>query len=119
MKLLNFLSKWRNKTGLEARKTMLLLTLSLGTLGMVEGTTLRDSDSTAISLEEESLRIEIKLDGLPELPSLTLVDKNLNLVAQFYGNTQILKKRFEAVFQEAILLTEYNQGRIYLVPSQE
>jgi hypothetical protein len=112
-----FLSKWRNKIGSPVRKTILVLTLSLGTLAMTEGNTLPTSDSIAIPAEEVPLGKGLDFKDLPELPSLTLVDKNLNTIAKFYGDSKEIKIRFETTFKEAVFLMEYNGRKIYVIPS--
>jgi hypothetical protein len=117
MKPQKFLSKWRNNIGSPVRKTILILTLSLGTLAMTEGNPLLISDSHAIAADEVPLGKGLDFKDLPELPSLTLVDKNLNTIAKFYGDTKEIKTRFETTFNEAVFLMEYNGRKIYVIPS--
>ena len=115
----NLTVKRRNKTVSKLIPAVLFLTLSLGTLGLVEGTTLKESDSIASFLENDPLGIQLEQEQLKSLPTVTLVDKNLNLVAQFYGDPVRLKTLYADLFEEAIFLVEYNQRRVYVVPTQK
>lgn len=111
------MSKWRVKVGSPVRKTILVLTLSIGTIAMAEGHSIANSDAT-MPAEEVPLGARLDIKDLPALPSLTLVDKHLNTIAKFYGDNKELKMRFEETFEEAVFLTEYNGRRVYMMPSE-
>lgn len=112
------MSKWREKAGSPIRKAILVLTLSVGTIAMTEGHSIANSDAT-IPAEEVPLGARLDIKDLPALPSVTLVDKHLNTIAKFYGDTKELKMRFEETFEEAVFLMEYNGRRIYVMPSEK
>ncbi|MDG1276671.1 MAG: hypothetical protein P8O16_05270 [Algoriphagus sp.] len=115
MKTHNLLSKWKINQVMNLKKASFLLFLGLATLAGVEATTLKATDSTSNYSEEKPLDFTLKINDVPELPSITLVDDKLNIVAQFYGDTNQLKKQFENVFENATLIAEYNLRRMYLI----
>jgi hypothetical protein len=119
MKTHNLLSRWKIDQVMNLKKVFFLLFLGLATLAGVEATTLRATDSTRNYSEEKPLEFTIKINDLPELPSITLVDDKLNIVAQFYGDKNQLKKQFEKAFENATLIAEYNQRRMYLISSKK
>lgn len=63
------------------------------------------------------LEYTVEISELKELPSIILVDKNLRIVAEFYGDSAEVKKQFEATFQNAERLSIYNNQSIYLALS--
>lgn len=76
--------------------------------------------SQAYSFEKknlEDLDLKIEICGLKELPSIILVDKNLRIVAEFYGDSNDVKKQFGETFQNAQQLSTYNNQGIYLALS--
>lgn len=93
-------------------KAILLSTaLFLGTLPFALA-----ASSETQKLEEMNYQIEIS--ELKELPTITLVDKNLRIVAEFYGNPSEVKHQFEKTFQQAELLAKHNNQSIYVVVNQ-
>lgn len=65
----------------------------------------------------EELEYNIEISDLKELPSIILVDKNLRIVAEFYGDSSDVKKQFETTFKNAERLSIYNNQSIYLALS--
>ncbi len=63
----------------------------------------------------EEINFQLEFSELKELPSITLVDKNLRIIAEFYGDQSKLKEQFEGTFQKAELLSKHNNQSIYLV----
>ena len=59
--------------------------------------------------------IEVKIEGFKAQPSIILVNKNLEVVAEFYGSTEKLKQQFEGTFENASLLSSDQTQRIYLI----
>ena len=59
--------------------------------------------------------IEVQIEGFKAKPSIILVNKNLEVVAEFYGSTEKLKQQFEATFENASLLSSDQTQRIYLI----
>lgn len=59
--------------------------------------------------------IEVKIEELKSQPSIILVNKNLEVVAEFYGSTEKLKQQFGATFDNASLLAGDHTQRIYLI----
>lgn len=84
---------------------------------MTEGRSIPNSDAT-MPAEEVPLGAKVDIKDLPALPSLTLVDKHLNTIAKFYGDSKELKMRFGETLEDAVFLTEYNGRRIYMMPSE-
>jgi hypothetical protein len=66
----------------------------------------------------DEMNYQIDLPELKELPTITLVDKNLKVVAEFYGNPEEVKQQFEKTFEKAELLAKHNKQSIYVVVSQ-
>lgn len=71
------------------------------------------SDTKAELMEETDFQLE--LSELKELPSITLVDKNLRIVAEFYGDPSEVQNRFGIILQSSALITKYNNRSIYLI----
>lgn len=59
----------------------------------------------------------IDFSELKQIPTITFVDKNLNIVAEFYGDFEEIKARFPQNFQHAFLLNEFYNQKIFLVKS--
>lgn len=69
------------------------------------------------SLEFLDSGFSLDLSDLQQIPTITFVDKNLNIVAEFYGDFSMIKMRFPESFQEASLLNEFHNHKIFLVKS--
>lgn len=89
----------------------LLFVITISGVSQATGVT----DSIAATYKSMNDKILVDLSGFEELPSITLVDKNLNVVAKFFGKPNDIKQEFRAIFDQATFLTEYNQRRLYLV----
>jgi hypothetical protein len=59
----------------------------------------------------------LDLSDLKQVPTITFVDKNLNIVAEFYGDFSEIKSRFPESFQDDSLLNEFYNHKIFLVKS--
>ncbi len=57
----------------------------------------------------------LDFSDLKQVPTITFVDKNLNIVAEFYGEASEIKNRFPETFVNAGLLNVYQNHTIYLV----
>jgi ribosome biogenesis protein Nip4 len=66
----------------------------------------------------EEVNYQIEISELKESPTITLVDKNLTVVAQFFGNPNEVKKQFESTFHQAELLAKHNNQSIYVLVAQ-
>ena len=91
------------------KKVLLSTALVFGAMSFSQAAT---SDEQK-NLEEG--KIEIEIQGLKELPTITLVDKDLKIIAEFYGNTTEVKKQFESTFSKAEFIAKYNNRSIYLM----
>jgi hypothetical protein len=91
------------------KKVLLSTALILGTIGYAQA----KSSDQLYPLEES--KFEIEITGLKELPSVTLVDKDLKIIAEFYGDSTRVKEQFQSTFDRAELLSKYNNRSIYLV----
>lgn len=100
-----------NVRNISLKKVLLSTALTFGAL------TFAQANSTENQIKEE-LNYKIEISDLKELPSITLVDKNLRVVAEFYGDQEAVKDQFEATFQSAELLSKHNNRSIYLAVSK-
>lgn len=57
----------------------------------------------------------LDFSDLKQVPTITLVDKNLQIVAEFYGEGSEIKTRFPETFADASLLGEFTNHKVYLV----
>lgn len=73
------------------------------------------SKDSVLSTEESNLIYSLDFSDLKQVPTITLVDKNLNIVAEFYGEVSEIKTRFPESFASASLLGEFTNHKIYLV----
>lgn len=74
--------------------------------------------SQATSTESQNLEdFKIEILDFKELPSIILVDKNLRIVAEFYGDSADVLNQFETTFQNAEMLSKHNNQSIYLALS--
>ncbi len=102
-----------NLNGNSLTKKVILFSaaLFLGTLPFAQA-------APSVNLAADEMNYQIELPELKELPSITLVDKNLKVVAEFYGNPEEVKQQFEKTFEKAELLVKHNKQSIYVVVSQ-
>ena len=73
------------------------------------------SKDSVVSTENSNLDYSLDFSDLKQVPTITFVDKNLNIVAEFYGEVSEITTRFPESFQNASLLKEFNNQKIYLV----
>lgn len=100
--------KTNSKESNSAWKAMMLSTaLFVGTLSLAQANPAGTDGS-----EDPTYEINIPVK---ELPTITLVDKNLRIVAEFYGSYDEVKKQFDQTFKHAELLSKHNNQSIYLV----
>ncbi|MFL0683314.1 hypothetical protein CLV31_13014 [Algoriphagus aquaeductus] len=72
------------------------------------------------SSESELLEgIEVKIEKIKPQPSIILVDKNLDVIAEFYGDQDFLKSQFVEAFDNSSLLATYKTQRIYLITPEK
>jgi|GEM_PF-1566363 len=64
---------------------------------------------------EANTAYTLDFSDLKQVPAITFVDKNLNIVAEFYGEVREIKTRFPETFVDTSLLGEFTNHRIYLV----
>jgi hypothetical protein len=100
-----------NVRNISLKKVLLSTALTFGAL------TFAQASSTENQFQEE-LNFNIEILDLKELPSITLVDKNLRVIAEFFGDPSDLKDQFEVTFQSAELLSKHNNRSIYLSVSK-
>lgn len=98
------------KIGLIASLSLFSLT---GKLFASQNTFSKD-DPTSVII---TLDYAIDFSELKQIPTITFVDKNLNIVAEFYGDFEEIKARFPQNFQHAFLLNEFYNQKIFLVKS--
>jgi hypothetical protein len=55
------------------------------------------------------------VESTSEFPSVTFLDKNGKVVAEFYGEKEELEKKFPESFQQVVFLTAYGKHEFYLV----
>jgi hypothetical protein len=77
------------------------------------------SKDSIVSTENSKLAYSLDFSDLKQVPTITFVDKNLNIVAEFYGEIKEIKTRFPESFQNASLLKEFNNQKIYLVRAND
>lgn len=66
--------------------------------------------------QPEAVEILVEIEGLKkQFPTIILVDKELKVKAEFYGDEKEIKKEFAALLEKTELLLEHNSHRIYLI----
>jgi hypothetical protein len=73
------------------------------------------SKDSEVSTENSILVYSLDFSDLKQVPTITLVDKNLKIIAEFYGEVNEIKTRFPENFENASLLGEFTNHKIYLV----
>lgn len=74
-----------------------------------------DSIVHEVGVQEEVPAFELNLTNIGENPTVTLVNKYGEVVAEFYGNKPELEKRFKDIIDQGDLLTKVGQQEFYLV----
>jgi hypothetical protein len=105
-------TKQQMKTNLKESNSP-LKALMLSTALFVGTFSLANANPAANESPDE-MNYEINI-SVKELPTITLVDKNLRIVAEFYGTYDEVKKQFDQTFKHAELLSKHNNQSIYLV----
>lgn len=100
-------------------KMLFILGISIGSFllsapSMAEGQANKTSLGNVADSEFKG-EIEVKIEGFKTQPTIIFVNKNLEVVAEFYGSTEKLKQQFEAAFENASLLAGDQNQRIYLI----
>ena len=57
----------------------------------------------------------LDFSDLKQVPTITFVDKNLHIFAEFYGEVSEIQTRFPESFADASLLGEFTNHTVYLV----
>lgn len=65
--------------------------------------------------EEIIPAVELNLSELKAEPTITLIDKYGEVVAEFYGEKSELKKRFKESYQKGNFVTAHGNHEFYLV----
>jgi hypothetical protein len=70
-----------------------------------------------LEVQEEEIIPSVELDilELKAEPTITLIDKYGEVVAEFYGEKSELKKRFNEAFQKGNFVTAHGNHEFYLV----
>lgn len=96
-------------------KKLFILGISIGSILLSspsQAATTSSGPSTESEFKEE---IKVKIEGFKAQPSIILVNKNLDVIAEFYGSNEQLKKQFGATFENASLLSSDQTQSIYLI----
>ncbi len=73
------------------------------------------ADKKTKVVSENATAITLDFSDLKQVPTITFVDKNLHIVAEFYGEVSEIKTRFPETFTNTSLLGEFTNHKIYLV----
>ena len=65
--------------------------------------------------KEEILQLEIDIERLVNLPTITFINKHGEVVAQFYGDKSTLKHQFRDSIERGQLITAVGNHEIYLL----
>lgn len=65
--------------------------------------------------EKKLEMIAIDLELQKDRPTIILVDKNLQIIAEFYGDYDGVKNKFQDTFKHVGILVEHEGQRIYLL----
>ena len=63
---------------------------------------------------EEGIQLDLE-DKKAKIPSIMVIDKNLGIKAEFYGEIEKIKSDFKSIFDQTELILEHNNQRIYLI----
>lgn len=91
------------------KKVLLSIALIIG------ATSFSQAVSTDPYRNQEEGKIEIEIAGLKDLPTITLVNKDLKIIAEFYGAYEEVKEQFQSTFSNAELLSKYNNRSLYIM----
>lgn len=71
------------------------------------------------SNDSETIQLmDIQIEKIKPQPSVILVNKNLEVVAEFYGNFEVIKEQFNETFENTSLLASYKTQSIYLITAE-
>jgi hypothetical protein len=65
--------------------------------------------------EEVIPNFELDLSDLKEIPSITVINKYSEVIAEFYGDKEEIKKKFKESFDKAAFVTASGVHEFYLV----
>lgn len=65
--------------------------------------------------EEKIQELEVDLSDLKELPTITIINKYGEVVAEFYGDKEEIKKKFKASFEKGSFVTASGSHEFYLL----
>lgn len=74
-----------------------------------------DSIERVEGIQEEVPAFELDLSDIREFPTVTLINKYGEVVAEFYGSKTELEKRFKEVIDNGDFLTTVGKQEFYLV----
>ncbi|GMQ27535.1 hypothetical protein [Algoriphagus confluentis] len=84
-------------------------------LGMSLGTS-QNTFANQPNNQPESVEIKLEIEGLDKkFPTIILVDKELKVKAEFYGEREEIQKEFGVLLEKTELLLEHNNHKIYLI----
>lgn len=65
--------------------------------------------------EEIIQEFELDFSDLKEVPTITFIDKYSEVVAEFYGDKEEIKKKFKESFEKGAFVTASGEHEFYLV----
>lgn len=108
-------------TSIQVRRSVSVISklgvaLMLGIFSITPALASENAPKDSVSTTEKLIpAYSLDFSDLKQVPTITFVDKNLNIVAEFYGEASEIKSRFAETFQDASLLSEFNNQKVYLV----
>ncbi|MDI1321363.1 MAG: hypothetical protein PSV36_01365 [Algoriphagus sp.] len=113
-------------TSIQVRRSVSFLSklgvaMMLGFFSIAPALASENISKDSVSSTENSIPVySLDFSDLKQVPTITFVDKNLHIVAEFYGEVSEIKTRFPETFADASLLGEFTNHKIYLVtPSKK
>lgn len=68
-----------------------------------------------VEVQEEKIQeIELDLSELKEVPTITIINKYGEVVAEFYGDSDEIKKKFKESFEKGLFVTSSGNHEFYL-----
>ncbi|WP_373523268.1 hypothetical protein [Aquiflexum sp.] len=68
------------------------------------------------SVQEEAIQMEnIDLSDIKEIPTITIINKYGDIVAEFYGEKSELEKKFKETFKKGQFVTASGKHEFYLI----
>lgn len=75
----------------------------------------KESKVKLVSESELLEPITVQIEKIKPQPSIILVNKNLEVVAEFYGSWEVLKEQFNQTFENTSFLAAYKSQSIYMI----